>query len=238
MMIATAALLAVTAALAAFLVTSDGAARPDDARVRMELRQGGVVVVLRHAVADTAAAGCAGQANLTDQGHAVALAIKSAFQRVDARVESVLVSPLCRTQETARLAFPETTANIRDDLAATSTEGDVAWRRQIHEVQELLLGRRLRSGVIRVLVTHSDVISAATGVDVAQGEALILRPRGQGRFIVLDRIAPDDWTDLARSADRSLADLRRASTQSLVSRPVIQGKRSTGRREFDPRVGP
>jgi broad specificity phosphatase PhoE len=195
------AVIAAAIALLASLALSDKANGPSDPRIRAELRQGGMIVVFRHAVADAsapAAPGCARQANLTDEGRADALAIGAAFRSLDARVGSVLVSPLCRTQETARLAFPGTTPKVRDDLAGSTTERDAAWRRRIREVQDLLT-RKPQPGTDSVLVTHSDVISATTGLEVGMGDAVVLRPLGNGDFTVVARLSPGDWNDLAAS---------------------------------------
>jgi len=177
--------------------------RSADTRVGAELRQGGLVVVLRHAAADAsapAASGCAGQRNLTGQGHADARAIRSGLAGVGADVTSVLVSPLCRARETARLVVPGAVKKVRSFLVRTESDGAATWRRKLREVR-LLLGSKLRPGTDRIVVTHSEVISAATGEDVAEGGALVLRPQGSGRFKLLGRFAPQDWNRLAAAAD-------------------------------------
>ena len=69
------------------------------------------------------------------------------------------------------------------------------WDRKLREVRQLL-SVKPRPGTNRVVVTHSGAVSAATGQDVAEGEALVLRPLGGDRFTLVDRIAPDDWKRL------------------------------------------
>ncbi|MGZ4598915.1 MAG: hypothetical protein ACXVGS_03530, partial [Oryzihumus sp.] len=78
-------------------------------------------------------------------------------------------------------------------------DGTATWRRKVRDVRRLL-GLKPRPGTDRVVVTHSEVVSAATGEDVAEGEGLVLRPLGGGRFAVLDRIAPEDWKSLKPGA--------------------------------------
>jgi phosphohistidine phosphatase SixA len=175
---------------------------PTDARVARELRHGGLVVLLRHTAADDsapAADGCGGQANLTSEGRGQALAIRRGLADVRAVVGSVLASPLCRARETARLVAPGAAQTVRACLVRTASDGAEAWRRKLHEVRQLL-GWRPRAGTNRLVVTHSEVISATTGEDVDQGDALVLRPLGRGRFALLGRIAPDDWKRLEAPA--------------------------------------
>jgi hypothetical protein len=43
-----------------------------------------------------------------------------------------------------------------------------------------------------VLVSHQFTIRAVTGVNVGEGEMLVLTPRGGGTFDVAGRIAPED----------------------------------------------
>jgi len=197
-LVAIAGLLAAVAGVGAGNGLSGGS-RSADSRVAAELRQGGLVVVLRHADADMSAPagqGCAGQANVTGEGRADSLAIRRGLVRVGVVTASVLVSPLCRARETARLVLPRAVEEVRTFLVRTAADGVAAWHRKIREVRRLL-GMKQRPGTDRVVVTHSEVISAVTGEDLAEGEALVLRPLGGGRFKVIDRLAPDDWNRLA-----------------------------------------
>jgi hypothetical protein len=168
--------------------------RSDDRRLGRELQRGGLIVLLRHAPAETsvrATPGCAGQANLTSEGRADARAIGAGFAGADVSVHSLLVSPLCRAQDTARLAFPAVSASVVTALALNAHDGANARDRKLREVRQLL-SQRPPPGTDRVLITHSDVIKATTGEDVSEGDGLVLRPFGDGRFKVLDHINPGD----------------------------------------------
>src|SRR6266545_1285107 len=77
------------------------------------LRAGGYVLYFRHADTDhgqndermTSVEDCTTQRNLTDRGRAHARAIGEAIRTLGIPIGAVLASPLCRTVETAMLAF-------------------------------------------------------------------------------------------------------------------------------------
>jgi len=199
-LVALGAVIAVAVGLGGAFASSGGS--PTDAQVVRDLRHGGLVVLLRHAAADDsapAADGCRGQANLTSKGRDQALEIRRGLADARAVVGSVLASPLCRARETARLVVPGAAQTVRACLVRTASDGAEAWRRKLREVRTLL-GWRPRPGTNRILVTHSEVISATTGEDVDEGDALVLRPLGHGRFALLGQIAPDDWKRLPAPA--------------------------------------
>ena len=116
-------------------------------------------------------------------------------RRLDLRVSAVLTSVFCRTRETARLAFGRGT--VTPALLNTITAAhDARWRAQIRAAQRLL-GTRPPRGTITVLVTHGVVVSDATGLTLEEGETLVLRPLGSGRFRLLGRILPGEWRTLS-----------------------------------------
>jgi virginiamycin B lyase len=168
------------------------------------LEAGGLVVVLRHAETDQShpdrtpvvLADCATQRNLDAAGRADARAIGRAARTLRLRVGAVLASPYCRTLETARLAFGRATGS-RALLNTFGVPDTPAHRRQVRQARGLI-GRAPLPGRLTVLVTHGSVIEDATGQTVAEGEALVVRPRGAGRFTVLGRLLPAGWTELAR----------------------------------------
>lgn len=81
--------------------------------VLKDLRKGGYVIFFRHAATehigapDEAAdlARCETQRNLSPEGRSQALEIGKAIKTLAIPVGAVMVSPLCRTRDTAQLAF-------------------------------------------------------------------------------------------------------------------------------------
>jgi virginiamycin B lyase len=170
------------------------------------VKQGGVILVLRHAATDYSKldeepvdlADCATQRNLSAQGRAQARAIGNAVRRLKARVGRVLASPFCRTRETARLAFGRSTVN-NALLNTIDSQHDDRWRRQIRSARALL-GRVPARGTVDVLVTHGSVITDTTRAVVEEGETLVVRPRGGSRYQLVGRVLASEWRSLRAAA--------------------------------------
>lgn len=167
------------------------------------LREGGLVIFLRHAETGSSApdqmnavlGDCATQRNLDATGRAQSIAIGAAFRDLGIPVSRVLASPFCRTLETAALAFgaaePELGLSLprHVDAAAHRTMGD--------SLRALLPAPGFAGNW--VMVGHSYHMMGAGGpAPRPQGAAVVLRPEGEGRFTVLGQIPPDGWAGLAR----------------------------------------
>jgi phosphohistidine phosphatase SixA len=162
------------------------------------LRRGGYVVALRHAATDSTATDmtgnlrdCSRQRNLNAEGRRQARDIGRAFRRLEIPVGRVLASPFCRTRDTATLAF----GRARPSRALLSADffGDSDAERQRGGLRRLL-ALPPRRGSNTVLVSHEAAIDAATGVTVAEGEAVIVAPgRGRRRFRIVTTVQADAW---------------------------------------------
>jgi phosphohistidine phosphatase SixA len=162
------------------------------------LRRGGYVVALRHAATDSTAVDmtadlrdCSRQRNLNAEGRAQSRAIGRAFRRLGIPVGRVLASPFCRTRDTARLAFGRVLAS-RALLSPDIFAGDAAEPRRsgLRRLLALPPGR----GRNTVLVTHEAAIDAATGVQVDEGEAVVVAPRpGRRGFRVVTTVEAAAW---------------------------------------------
>ena len=190
---------AIVSMVAALALPSGEAADP---RLADHLRRGGVVLVIRHAATDFSKPDrnpvdlkdCRTQRNLSAEGRRDARRIGEGARRLQLRIGAVLSSPFCRTRETARLAFGRATASSAL-LNTIIAEHDAAWRRQIRAARRLL-GTKPAAGRVTVLVTHGSVVGDATGHALEEGETLVFRPLGSGRFRLVGRILPRDWAAL------------------------------------------
>ncbi|HEX2555885.1 MAG TPA: histidine phosphatase family protein [Microvirga sp.] len=156
------------------------------------LRAGGMVALLRHARApgtgDPAGfrlADCATQRNLSEEGREQARRIGEAFRARGIGVARVLSSRWCRALDTARLAFGTAEA----DPALDSFFGDRATEAGQSTAVRALVARWAGEPGVLALVTHQVNITALTGVFPAEGEALVLRPTGDG-FELVGRVRP------------------------------------------------
>ena len=190
---------AVVSMVAALALSSGEAADP---LLADQLRRGGVVLVIRHAATDFSKPDqdpvdlqdCRTQRNLSAEGRRDARRIGQGARRLQLRIGAVLSSPFCRTRETATLAFGR--ATVSSALLNTITaDHDAVWRRQIRAARRLL-GMKPAAGRVTVLVTHGSVVGDATGHTLEEGETLVFRPLGSGRFRLVGRILPRDWAAL------------------------------------------
>jgi hypothetical protein len=161
------------------------AAAQVDPAIVGKLREGGLVLYMRHTSTDfsqndaamTSYEDCAHQRNLTDKGRAEAREIGAHFKRLGIPLGEVLASPFCRTLETARLAF--------DEL-------------------KKLLATPVKQGENRVIASHGNPFHAVAGPPyLAEGEIAVVRPEGGMRFTVIARIRPQDWSGLRAGGGRA-----------------------------------
>jgi broad specificity phosphatase PhoE len=159
----------------------------DDA-VWTRLREGGLVVMIRHATAPGTGdppgfrlGECATQRNLSEEGRGEARRIGEAFRRERVPVAEVRSSEWCRCRETAELAF----GRYQPWPAINSFFGD-----RTDEPARTAAVRALRPppGANIVLVTHQVNITAASGVYPASGEMVLLQPAGSDRLEVVGRL--------------------------------------------------
>jgi phosphohistidine phosphatase SixA len=199
------ALPAAVLAVAVVVIAMAGAPLAADPELGTTLRQGGLVLVLRHAATDFSKpdqdpvdlTDCRTQRNLSAQGRTDARAIGRGVRRLKLRIGKVLTSAFCRTKETARLAFGR--ATVSGALLNTVTAvHDARWRSQIRAARRLL-GTRPAPGRITVLVTHGSVVGDMTGLTLDEGETLVFRPRGDSGFRLVGRVQPQEWKTLRAS---------------------------------------
>lgn len=170
-----------------FLLLAFGPAQATEAGWAL-LRDGGHVVLLRHAMtpgtgepANFDIENCSTQRNLSDRGKQQARKIGALFAARADTTERVLSSRYCNSLETARLAFDD---RIVEPFAALDRPAAGA---EVSEAQKQAILQEIRSftgsGNL-VLVTHLEIITALTGAAAREGEAVIVRPDGEGLHIL------------------------------------------------------
>lgn len=177
-------------------VTSAGASdRSSEERVFELLREGGNVVLVRHATTVSGIgdppgfdlADCATQRNLSDAGRAESRRLGSRLRDADVPIAAVRSSAWCRCVDTATLAFaPDVPVEVWSPLNSFfAGQGD----RESQTRAALAALRDLPPQANWVWVTHQVNITALTGTSVAMGEVLVTRPT-DGRLKVLARWRP------------------------------------------------
>src|SRR5918992_3756617 len=177
-----------------------GALRGD--RLVSALRRGGYVLYFRHAATDSVRddadpvvlPDCDTQRNLSAAGRRQARAVGRAIENLDIPIGRVLVSPFCRTIDTARLAFGRATREpVLENLETADREAERQGR--IDDLRRLL---STPAAANVVLVAHGFNVSAAADVTIDEGEAAIFRPRRPVGFTLVGTITAGEWEVLAQ----------------------------------------
>jgi phosphohistidine phosphatase SixA len=165
------------------------------------LRQGGYVILMRHASSPREAPdkqtanpdNLKPERQLDETGRATAAAMGKALRELKIPVGEVLASPTYRALETVRLARLE---NVRatEELGeggqnmSGGTEAQAAW------LQKRVA--QFPKATNTILVTHFPNISKAfpqLANGLADGEALIFGPDGKGGATLVARVRIEDW---------------------------------------------
>ncbi|MDP2251481.1 MAG: histidine phosphatase family protein [Hydrogenophaga sp.] len=146
------------------------------------LREGGCVVLMRHALTDPGVGDppnfklgeCGTQRNLSAAGREQARRVGAAFLREQVKLDQVRSSAWCRCVDTAMLAFKQNTVWPPINSFFGAGGQDEQTRAVLDAVEGWQAPRNL------MLVTHQVNISALTGDYLAMGEVLVTRPAAQG----------------------------------------------------------
>lgn len=158
------------------------------------LRQGGHVVYFRHTATDfsktdagmTGYGDCANQRLLSAQGQRDATEIGRRIRALGLPVGEALASPYCRTLDHARRMLGKVMP--RNEIRE-SQDGDYAGLKQ-------LLAAPVAAGGNRWIVGHGTPFRSVSGPPhLAEGEAAVIRPDGNG-WTVVARLAAEDWRAL------------------------------------------
>jgi phosphohistidine phosphatase SixA len=184
-------------------VTAQAQALKDEALVQA-LRQGGYVIVMRHASSprqapDKAAANPDNvkvERQLDQEGRTTATALGQAWRALKIPVGEVLSSPTYRALETVHYAqlgnaktFPELGDNGQSMQGGTAAQA--AW------LQKQVI--QFPKGTDTVILTHLPNLTGAFpqwANGMADGEAMILGPDGKGGAAMVARVKIEEWSSM------------------------------------------
>lgn len=173
------------------------------------MKQGGYVIVLRHAATNRDQAdtdplnydNVAKQRLLSESGREVAKQIGDSFRRLGIPLGKVYTSRFYRAVETGRLVSGgEVTATLdvtEGGLVVSPIEND---RRA--EALRKLAAIMPEAGKNTLIVTHKPNILDAFGKDwfeAKEGEASVFKPDGSGKPVLVGRVQPADWTRASKA---------------------------------------
>lgn len=180
------------------------------ASLRDKLRQGGYVIYVRHGEANVGQdrpgmrpEDCTAQRNLSAVGRGQARRFGYALRERGVPVATpVLASPLCRTRESAALAFGPARVRTEPALLALAQFGGPggtaapAVQQAALRALDALLEEPPPAGANRVVVAHGFPPGVGLGPLPEMG-AVIVHPRGRGQgYDLVARVPLDAWADL------------------------------------------
>ena len=161
-----------------------GAGDTDSAALWRRLREGGYVVLMRHAATlpgvgdpeNFKLGACATQRNLSNSGREDARRIGAAFRERSVPVSQVLSSRWCRCVDTAQLAF----GRVRPETMVDSmfNDDDAARQTKVGALRSYLSTHKEAGNL--VLVTHDINIRVLVGESLAQGEMVVALAQPDG----------------------------------------------------------
>jgi phosphohistidine phosphatase SixA len=199
------------ALFAAHPVAAETRPRVDDMALAAAMRDGGLVILLRHGATFTDQAdtdpfnfdNVSAQRQLNEAGKASAESFGEALRQAGVSVGKVYTSKFNRAYQTAALAgFTEIekTADLTEGGLVVSPNENA---RRADSLRKLL-ATPPQPGTNTLLVTHKPNILDALGkdwFDVKEGEASIFRP-AYGKFVLVARLQMTDWTRIGTAMDR------------------------------------
>ena len=170
-----------------------------DAALLAALKAGGLVVYFRHTATDFSRDDsqmrdfddCRNQRALSPKGRADARTIGAEWKRLKIPAGPVLASPYCRTREVAQLMFGryERAHQVRGGPADAGLERYAGLK--------LLLSTPRAGADNLVIASHGNPWRALSDTPyLSEGEAVILRPQGEGRWEQLAQLKVEDWARL------------------------------------------
>jgi phosphohistidine phosphatase SixA len=158
-----------------------------------DLRRGGYVIYLRHALTVSAPepavgdlADCTWQRNLSDDGRRQAASVGSRLSEQGIPVATLEASPFCRTRQTAELAFGRA-PQVNADLLYHSTQTPEQFAAAKAKLKARLAAPPPAGGNV-VLVGHSPTMKQAAAVELPEGQGAIVKPTGDGSFRIVARL--------------------------------------------------
>ncbi|MBI5752303.1 MAG: histidine phosphatase family protein [Hydrogenophilales bacterium] len=162
------------------------------------LKQGGHVILIRHGAVDNLSKssspdadfeGCEGQYNLTDEGREQVKQLGNVLRKRKIPIGGVLASPMCRTRDSARIAFGAFRAW---PLLEPLPESDLDDRQQrIDAISRVIGDHKGRENL--VLITHQPNIDALTLEVVDPATIVVVKPDGKGGFKLIRKLSPNEW---------------------------------------------
>jgi broad specificity phosphatase PhoE len=170
------------------------------------LRQGGLVIYMRHGATDARFPDripvqiddCGSQRPLTDAGRAQLDQIGKHFARLRIPYDKTISSPFCRAVESARRVFGEP-VEVDLPLRYTAAMPEAEKAPAVARTREWVSRKVDEPGRNRVVVAHGPNIAEIMDYLPSEGTLVIFRPLGEGAgFEYIASIEPAHWPALLK----------------------------------------
>lgn len=169
-----------------------------------QLRQGGFVLYMRHGITDNSQADrfpgvdlndCKTQRLLSDEGRQLMKRVGQSLRQAKIPVGAVLVSPMCRTKESAQLALGNK-FEVVEALMYSANMTTEEKKPRIEALKKLLVVPPAKA-TNTVLVAHAPNLADLIGFFVKpEGTVVVFRQGGANGYEYEASIHPDDWAKL------------------------------------------
>lgn len=170
-----------------------------------QLRQGGYVLYLRHGNTDNSRADrfpqvdlndCNTQRVLNDAGRQLMREVGKAIRAARLPIGDIQVSPMCRTRESASLAFGEK-FTVTEGLMYSANMTSEEKKPRLAALQKLLR-EPVPAGSNRLLLAHAPNLADLIGFFVKpEGTMVIFAQDGSAGYRYVASVHPKMWADLA-----------------------------------------
>lgn len=171
-----------------------------------EIRKGGFVLYMRHGNTDNSRPDrvpnvdlndCSTQRPLSDEGRELMKQVGKAIRDAKIPLGRILVSPMCRTRESAQLAIGER-FQVVESLMYSANMTSQEKKPRI-EALKLLLKEPIAKGTNTLMIAHAPNLDDLIGFFVKpEGTIVVFRTGGVNDYEYTASIHPEDWRTLLK----------------------------------------
>lgn len=180
--------------------------KPITPQLLKELRNGGFVLYMRHGNTDNSRPDrapsvdlndCSTQRLLSDEGRALMKQVGQAIREARIPLGQILVSPMCRTVESAQLAVGDKYQVIEPLMYSANMTSEE--KKPRIEALKTLLAAPVNKGTNTLMIAHAPNLHDLIGFFVKpEGTVVVFRIGGPRAYEYVASIHPEDWRTLPK----------------------------------------